>query len=154
MPGTEPVGPGEYRDWAHLESAAYRPFQSFGGTDVYPTLAKKGAALFHSLIANHPFHNGNKRTALIALDLFLTANGWLLNLPGQDMYALAKATASYRERGESHDKEFLRIASMIGQNMTSFVRLRKTRGSADLYKACVSFRRNIRKFGLNHPQPF
>ena len=44
---------------ANIESALGRPFHSADGQDVYPTIIEKAAALFHSLIANHPFHNGN-----------------------------------------------------------------------------------------------
>jgi len=45
---------------------------------MFRSLPEKAAALFHSLIANHPFENGNKRTAVIALELFLSANSVLL----------------------------------------------------------------------------
>ena len=45
---------------------------------MFRSLPEKAAALFHSLIANHPFGNGNKRTAVIALELFLSANSVLL----------------------------------------------------------------------------
>jgi prophage maintenance system killer protein len=46
--------------------------------DVHSTVLDKGAALFHSLTANHPFHNGNKRTAVLALDHFLLADDYVL----------------------------------------------------------------------------
>ena len=143
IPGNEPVGSKEARDWGLLDSAASRPFQSFSGEEVYPHLFQKGAALFHSLIANHPFHNGNKRTAVIALDLFLIANGWLLTLSGQGMYDLAKATASYRQHGISHEDQLSRIADTIRLDMISFARLRKSEGESNRYKALLTFRRGI-----------
>jgi death-on-curing family protein len=59
------------RDFNLLESAVSRPFQTVFGGDAYPTIFDKGAALFHSLVANHPFHDGNKRTAVTALYAFL-----------------------------------------------------------------------------------
>jgi len=43
--------------------------------------AEKGVALFHSLVANHAFIDGNKRTAVTALDHFLLANGFVLGVP-------------------------------------------------------------------------
>jgi len=73
-PGSDPVGPGGCRDINLLESAVGRPFQSAFGEDAYPTILEKAIALFHSLNSNHPFHDGNKRTAIIALDDFLVAN--------------------------------------------------------------------------------
>ena len=43
-----------------------RPQTGLGTIDKYPTIEQKAAALLHSLIKNHAFHNGNKRTALVA----------------------------------------------------------------------------------------
>jgi death-on-curing protein len=63
------------RDMNLLESAAARPMQSVFGEDAYPTLSEKAAALLHSLARNHPFADGNKRTALLAALLMLAVNG-------------------------------------------------------------------------------
>ena len=63
------------RDLNRLESAAHRPRQSLFGEDAYPTLMQKAAALLHSLVLNHPFVDGNKRTATIAIEIFLSSNG-------------------------------------------------------------------------------
>jgi death-on-curing protein len=76
-PGNDPVGPGGCRDANLLESAVARPFHSAFGVDAYATILDKAVALFHSLNSNHPFHDGNKRTAIIALDDFLVANGYI-----------------------------------------------------------------------------
>lgn len=58
-----------------LQSAVAAPQHSAFGEDAYPTLAAKAAALGYFLALNHPFNDGNKRTALAALDTFLTVNG-------------------------------------------------------------------------------
>lgn len=58
-----------------LESALAQPRMTFGGEDLYPTLVEKAAALGHSLIANHPFVDGNKRTGHAAMEVFLMVNG-------------------------------------------------------------------------------
>jgi death-on-curing protein len=100
-PNVEPVGPEEYRDRGLLESAVARPFQTVSGKCVFQSVPEKAAAFFHSLIANHPFENGNKRTAIVALELFLTANGLFLYLDNDHMYQLAKDTASYVPQGRS-----------------------------------------------------
>jgi death-on-curing protein len=61
------------RDLGLLESALYRP-----RTGHYADLAEMAAALFESLLMNHPFVDGNKRTAFFATDVFLRLNGWKL----------------------------------------------------------------------------
>ena len=77
------------RDRGGLESAAARPAMTFGGDDLFPDLAAKAAALMHSLVMNHPFVDGNKRTALAACLVFLEANGRLPapGLPVRDVDA-------------------------------------------------------------------
>lgn len=62
------------RDLGLLESAVYRPGSTFGGGELYPTIFKKASALVHSLLLNHPFVDGNKRTAVASMVLFLEAN--------------------------------------------------------------------------------
>ncbi len=57
-----------------LESVLARPFTSFAGVEHFPDLLAKVAALIHSLIAFHPFADGNKRTALVAADVCLRLN--------------------------------------------------------------------------------
>src|ERR1700739_1476209 len=94
-PGTASPGPGGVRDGGLLESAVARPFHSAFGEDAYPTIFEKAVALFHSLNSNHPFQDGNKRTAVIAVGHFLLANGYSMFLTQSEMYELAKATASY-----------------------------------------------------------
>ncbi len=64
-----------------LHSATERPKATFGGNDLYPTIFEKAAALIHSLIQNHPFNDGNKRTALISMVRFLRLNGYVLKHP-------------------------------------------------------------------------
>ena len=59
------------RDYAGLESAISRPFQTFDGQELYPEGVDKASALFESIISNHPFIDGNKRTAYVLMRLFL-----------------------------------------------------------------------------------
>lgn len=73
---TEKTGGSQgVRDWDLLASALGRPQATFGGDDLYPDIFLKGAALVHSLSSNHPFVDGNKRTALATLEYFLFLNG-------------------------------------------------------------------------------
>lgn len=68
-------GPAGVRDYGLLESALYRP-----RTGHYTDLAEMSAALFESLIMNHPFIDGNKRVAFFATDVFLRMNGYRLKV--------------------------------------------------------------------------
>lgn len=63
------------RDWGLLESALHRPQSSVFGTDAYPTLDEKAAALMHSLVRNHPLVDGNKRLGWLATRLCYARNG-------------------------------------------------------------------------------
>jgi death-on-curing protein len=63
------------RDMALLESALARPFQMYDNTYLYKTFLHKAAALIESLLINHPFVDGNKRTGYTVLRLFLMQNG-------------------------------------------------------------------------------
>ena len=63
------------RDLGLLESAVARPQATFDSKPLYPDLLKQAAALFQSLCQNHPFVDGNKRTAITSTGLFLIQNG-------------------------------------------------------------------------------
>ncbi len=78
-----------------LESALERPFTSFGGVALFPDLVSKVAALIHSIIAFHPFADGNKRTALVAADVCLRLNGYRI-VPSEEVEPFFWAVA----RGE------------------------------------------------------
>lgn len=66
------------RDLGLLLAALGRPQGTFSGHDLYPSLTSKSAALLESLALNHPFVDGNKRTAIASAGLLLRMNG--LNL--------------------------------------------------------------------------
>ena len=66
------------RDFALLHSAIERPKATFAGEDLYPTIFLKAASLLQSLCLNHPFTDGNKRTAWISTKRFLYINGYYL----------------------------------------------------------------------------
>ncbi|MFO0913645.1 MAG: type II toxin-antitoxin system death-on-curing family toxin [Pirellulales bacterium] len=72
-------GSGGIRDLGLAASALAQPQMSFGGTDLYPSLAEKAAALCFSLVMNHPFVDGNKRIGHAAMETFLVMNGFELD---------------------------------------------------------------------------
>jgi death-on-curing protein len=61
-----------------LEAALAQPRMTFDGEELYPTIVEKAAALGFSLIQNHPFVDGNKRTGHAAMEVFLILNGFEL----------------------------------------------------------------------------
>jgi death-on-curing protein len=69
------TGKRKVRDIDLLEAAAQRPLASAFGADAYLELPDKIAALFHSLVRNHPFTDGNKRTATVAALFMAEVNG-------------------------------------------------------------------------------
>lgn len=64
------------RDLNFVRLAIARPQMSAGLKDAYPSIYLKAAAMFHSIINNHPFFDGNKRTSLFSAVLFLEYNGY------------------------------------------------------------------------------
>jgi death-on-curing protein len=63
------------RDVGLLESAVHRPSATMFGQEAYGDLLHKAAALLQSLVINHPFVDGNKRTAWVSCMVFLAMNG-------------------------------------------------------------------------------
>jgi death-on-curing protein len=62
------------QDRGALEAAVARPQMTFGGEDLYPDVHAKAAAMMHSLVMNHPFVDGNKRTGAAAAEFFMMLN--------------------------------------------------------------------------------
>jgi len=72
-----------------LSSALGEPKQTFNGNDLYSDIYQKAATLMRSLVQNHCFHDGNKRTAMMATIIFLEDNGYEVIAPKKKMYRLA-----------------------------------------------------------------
>ena len=81
------------RDLGLLQSAIARPQASFEGVDLYPDLFTQAAALLDSLARNHPFIDGNKRTAIAAAALFLRRNGYQLTASNKEVVTFMMAVA-------------------------------------------------------------
>lgn len=71
------------RDKGALESAIARPFQTFGGEELYPNFYEKAAAIGESIMMNHPFVDGNKRTGYVLMETILRVNGYKI-IAGDD----------------------------------------------------------------------
>ncbi|MBV6642703.1 MAG: type II toxin-antitoxin system death-on-curing family toxin [Cyclobacteriaceae bacterium] len=64
-------GSNGIRDNDLLDSALNRPYQMFDGKELYPTPIAKAAAIIESIVKNHPFIDGNKRTGYVLARLIL-----------------------------------------------------------------------------------
>jgi death on curing protein len=86
------------RDLGGLEAALARPFQTFGGEDLYPTFIEKAAAIAESIIINHPFIDGNKRTGYILMEAILLAGGIRIALTDMEIYPFVIAVSTGQEK--------------------------------------------------------
>ncbi|MDP2649918.1 MAG: type II toxin-antitoxin system death-on-curing family toxin [bacterium] len=77
------------RDLGLLESALARPQATFGGDDLYPTIFLKAGALVHSILRNHAFVDGNKRTSMFSAMTFLELNGYRFDAKQNDVVDFA-----------------------------------------------------------------
>lgn len=82
------------RDQGLLDSAIHAPFQSFSGTELYPTIEEKGAHLCYGLIMNHPFIDGNKRIGVHSMLVFLALNQIELTYTQEELYTIILDVAS------------------------------------------------------------
>ena len=73
------------RDENLLASAVNTPFQTFMGNELYPSIYDKPAQLCYGIANNHPFTDGNKRTALHSMYVYLIINGFDITATRQDV---------------------------------------------------------------------
>lgn len=113
----DPITPSGLKSAPMLESAVHRPETSSGDTRKYPTVEMGAAALLHSLVHNHPFHNGNKRTALVAMIVFIDANGFVLTADEDELFKMVLQLAQHalvpRELTELADREVLEVSRWL-----------------------------------------
>ncbi|WGW13010.1 type II toxin-antitoxin system death-on-curing family toxin [Saxibacter everestensis] len=88
------LGVAQVRDIGLLDSAAFRPQSVLFGEAAYPTIEAKAAALFESLVRNHPLVDGNKRLAWTGTKLFLVLNGYGLSSAEDDAYDFVISAAA------------------------------------------------------------
>lgn len=97
------------RDEGVLLSAIARPFSGFGDTKFYPTPIEKGAAIAESIVKNHPFVDGNKRTGYALMEFILRENDFFLTADSNERYDFVIQIAT----GEI---EFEAIVEWIGKH--------------------------------------
>lgn len=113
----DPILPPGIKNIAQVSMSAQRPHTALGQILKYPTVEMAGAALFHSIILNHGFHNGNKRTALVSLVAFLDRNGRALECSEDALYKFTLRVAQHSivsiDLPDVADREVLYIAKWI-----------------------------------------
>lgn len=72
------------REPGALEMLVNAPKETLFGQELYPTIYEKAGILMINLATKHVFHNGNKRTAFISLDIFMELNGYESNMEFQE----------------------------------------------------------------------
>jgi len=125
------------RDATLLESALARPQQLYAYGDPAPDLAQLAASLAFGLARNHPFVDGNKRTAYVAYRTFLALNGADLDATDEDKYLTMLALAE----GKLSEKDF---ATWLGAHLRAHTRggVHETRSA---YKPKARARKTSRK---------
>ncbi len=88
------------RDLGALQAAAARPDATFDGDDLYPDIFAKAAALMESIITNHPFVDGNKRTAITAAGIFLARHGSPIETSHDELYRFTMAMATGKAKAK------------------------------------------------------
>lgn len=89
------------RDFAALDSALARPFQTFDGKELLPTPMQKVAALIESILINHPFIDGNKRTGYVLMRLLLISYNLDLNASQTEKYDFVISIATGHQNFEA-----------------------------------------------------
>ena len=116
----DPIEPPGVRNPHLLGSAINRPLTSLGNVFKYPTVEMAAAALFHSVVQNHCFHNGNKRTGLVALLVFLDLNSVIATCDEDELFRFTLRVAQHRlvppHYDERSDREVMQIAQWVRSN--------------------------------------
>ncbi|MGL9730329.1 type II toxin-antitoxin system death-on-curing family toxin [Enterococcus sp. DIV0756] len=104
------------KDINALKRGVNQPAQHVFGRELYVTIEEKAAILMINLIKKHPFHNANKRTAMMAVDIFLQLNGYSVQFDVQEGIDLVVSIAT----DESSDFENLKdaVSQIIRVRMT------------------------------------
>lgn len=93
-------GASGVRDIGLLESAIARPYQTFGVEEFYPDAIQKAAAIAESLIINHPFVDGNKRTGMLAMYAILKEDNLKITASSDDLYKFIISISTGEKRFE------------------------------------------------------
>jgi len=146
----DPIYPAGLRDNGLLESAVGRPQTALGGRLKYESVELAGAALLHSLVHNHPFHNGNKRTAIVSLIAFLDENRCYLTCNEGELFQFVLLVARHAivEEKDSWlaDREVVAAAQWLRANSRAV-------DTGERQQKWWRLRRNLQRFDCTFSHP-
>ena len=122
---SDPITPPGPRNDHIIGSAVFRQHTSIGGELKYPSVEMSAAALLHSLVHDHPFHNGNKRTALVSMLVLLDENNLMLTCGEEDLFKFVLRVAQHKivdDIADLSDGEVLTISEWIKTNTRTIER--------------------------------
>ncbi|MCZ8393456.1 type II toxin-antitoxin system death-on-curing family toxin [Achromobacter xylosoxidans] len=135
-----------------LASAVFRQYTGSGDVYKYNTLSEVGATLFYGIAMSHAFENGNKRTALVCLLVFLDKNkAYLVGTTEDEIYDLAKSVAAHEipipeGTARTSDAEVTAIAQWIREKS-------RARVLGDTKVKWVDFKRLLEVQGCHFHNP-
>lgn len=121
----DPISPPGLKDENLLESALFHAQTSYAGKFKYPTIESSAAALFYAISNNHSFHNGNKRTSIVSLLIFLDKHGISLTCSEDELFKLSISTVDHQAHDDKFscsDKEIFQIAQWIISHSRSIIK--------------------------------
>lgn len=123
----DPISPPGVKSLHSLDSAVQRPITA---AEIYPTVAMAAASMTQALIKNHPFYNGNKRTAIVAMLVFLDSNGLKLLCSEGELFSFALDVADSNLFKEDRSR-FEKIAENEVDFMARWILARTRNGAPD-----------------------
>ena len=161
----DPISPPGLKDGNLLSSAVSRPQTALGDELKYPTVEMAAAALMHSIVLNHCFNNGNKRTGLVAMLNFLDRNSMVITCNEDELFRFTLKVAQHRlvpsHYDQLADREVNQMAYWIksnsrqvtkGEHPIRWHRLKRILGNFDCKltdtAGKIDIRREVEEFGL------
>lgn len=112
----DPISPPGVKDLGLLQSAVIRKDMTACSKDIFEGVFNKSAALFHGIISNHSFYNGNKRAALMSTLVYLGENGyWVTKCEDEEMFEFTRKIAAH-ELSDNRSDEIAIISDWLRTN--------------------------------------
>jgi death-on-curing family protein len=146
----DPIEPPGLQSKGLLSAAVFHPHTANGGIYKYPTVETSAAALLYALAQNHAFYNGNKRTGLVAMLVFLDENGFVPNCSENELFKLvlqvSKHNITPHYQDNKTDREILAISDWL------YTHIRPIK-AGDHSVSWFKLRRILKAFGCDFETP-
>lgn len=142
----DPMTPAGIKDENLLNSALDHNQTSFAGKVKYPTVETAAAALMYSMTHNHPFHNGNKRAAMVSTLVFLDRHGITLVCDEDELFRISVSLADHK----LHDQRYIRNSDAEIFNLAHWIQENTKRvGKGERLVRLKRLKQNLQSFGCN-----